>query len=184
MSLVRRIFRKMRSVLKRCKENYRYGFFGKHSKIKKPMRVLGKRNIHIGNNVHILDDARIEAISEWKGKSLSPKLVIGDGTSIEQNCHIIATTSLSIGKNCVISAYVYIADCNHQYIPGEHIMETDLEVKPTSIGDNVFIGIGAKILPGVKLGDGCVVGANAVVTHDVPEKAVVAGVPAKIIKYL
>ncbi len=184
MTLFCKIQRKIHTLLVYFKENIRYEYFGQHSKIIKPMRIVGKKYIHIGNNVHILNGARIEAISKWHEQSFSPRLTIGNGTSIEQGCHIIVTDNLAIGNNCVISAYVYISDCNHQYISGKHIMETDLEIRQTSIGDNVFIGIGAKIIPGVRLGNGCVIGANSVVTHDVPEKTVVAGVPAKIIKYL
>lgn len=159
-----------------------YGKFGKSSKIIRPMRVLGKKHIYIGDNVHILNGARIEAVSKWHGKALAPELHIGDNTSIEQNCHIIAADKLSIGRNCVFSADVYVADCSHQYVPGENAISTELEIKPTEIGDGVFVGIGAKILPGVKLGDGCVIGANAVVTHNIPPYSVAAGVPAEVIK--
>lgn len=159
-----------------------YGKFGKSSKIIRPMRVLGKKHIYIGDNVHILNGVRIEAVSSWHGKALSPELHIGDGTSMEQNCHIISADKLSIGRNCVFSADVYVADCSHQYVPGENAISTELEIKPTEIGDGVFVGIGAKILPGVKLGDGCVIGANAVVTHDIPPYSVAAGVPAEVIK--
>ena len=177
-------FKIIKQRLVHIQENTFYGSFGFKAKIIKPMRILGKRNMFIGDRVHILNGARLEAISEYAGKKLSPKLVIGDRTTIEQSCHIIATDELVIGKDCVFSAFVYISDCNHQYIPGIRINDTELEIKKTKIGNGVFIGIGARIMPGVTLGDGCVVGANAVVTHDVPERAVVAGVPAKIIKYL
>lgn len=53
---------------------------------------------------------------------------------------------------------------------------------PVSIGDESFIGMGARIFPGVSIGKHCIVGANAVVTHNVPDYCVVAGVPARIIK--
>lgn len=184
MNIFRKIVRGLRHYIRHIQENVFYGSFGRSARIIKPMRILGKKNIYIGNQVRILNGARIEAISEYAGKKLTPKLVIGDRTSIEQCCHIIAAGELVIGQDCVFSAFVYIADCNHQYIPGIRINDTELEVKKTKIGNGVFIGIGARILPGATLGDGCVIGANAVVTHDVPAGAVVAGVPARIIKYL
>lgn len=184
MNIFQKIVRKLQYYIHFVYENTLYGFFGRKAKIIKPMRILGKRNMYIGDCVHILNGARLEAISEYAGKRLNPKLIIGDRTTIEQSCHIIATGELRIGCDCVFSAFVYIADCNHQYIPGVCINDAELEVKKTTIGDGCFIGIGARIMPGVTLGNNCVVGANAVVTHDVPSRAVVAGVPAKIIKYI
>ena len=184
MNIFQKNVRRLQNYLHFVHENTSYGSFGHKAKIIKPMRILGKRNMYIGDRVHILNGARIEAISEYGNQKLRPKLVIGEGTTIEQCCHIIATDELVIGKDCVFSAFVYVADCNHQYIPGVRINDAELEVKKTTIGDGCFIGIGARIMPGVTLGNNCVVGANAVVTHDVPERAVVAGVPARIIKYL
>ena len=116
------------------------------------------------------------------GQSLNGCLYIGNGTSIEQNCHIIAAYNLSIGKDCVISANVYISDCNHRYDENKRIIDSTLEVKRTNIADNVFIGIGAKIMPGVSIGERSVIGANAVVTRDVPPYQIWGGVPAKYIK--
>ena len=184
MNIFQKIVRRLHNYIRFVHENTLYGSFGHKAKIIKPMRILGKRNMYIGDYVHILNGARLEAISEYAGKKLNPKLIIGNRTTIEQACHIIATGELRIGCDCVFSAFVYIADCNHQYIPGVRINDAELEVKKTTIGDGCFIGIGARIMPGVTLGNNCVVGANAVVTHDVPPRAVVAGVPAKIIKYI
>lgn len=157
---IEKIIQRLRLYIQHIYENTFYASFGCKTKIVKPMRILGKKNMFIGKHVHILNGARLEAISEYAGKKLKPKLVIGDRTTIEQCCHIIATDELVIGKDCVFSAFVYIADCNHQYIPGIRINDTELEVKKTKIGDGVFIGIGARIMPGVTLGDGCVVGAK------------------------
>lgn len=184
MNIWGKIFRKVRSAKRLLETNLFYGAFGNKSKIIKPMRILGKRYMFIGNRVNILNSARIEAVYEYQNQKFNPKLVIGDGTTIGQCCHIIAANELTIGNNCMFSAFIYISDCNHTYIPGANVNETALEVKKTRIGDGCFIGIGARIMPGVTLGNNCVVGANAVVTHDVPERAVVAGVPAKIIRYL
>lgn len=184
MSAFRKIVRRLFHSINYVRKNVFFGSFGYGTKIIRPMRIIGKKNMFIGKYVRILNGARLEAVSEYHGQRYAPRLIIGDRTTIEQCCHIIAADELWIGQDCVFSAFVYIADCNHQYIPGTRINDTDLEIKKTKIGNGVFIGIGARILPGVTLGDGCVIGANAVVTHDVPERAVVAGVPAKIIKYL
>ena len=126
----------------------------------------------------------MEVVTQYGDKYFNSKLEIGDGTSFEQSCHIIAADDLRIGKNCVISAFVYIADCNHSFEKGKSALSTPLIVKKTKIGDNCFIGIGAKIMPGVELGDNCVIGANAVVTKNIPENAIAAGIPAKILRFL
>jgi acetyltransferase-like isoleucine patch superfamily enzyme len=160
-----------------------YGHFGKGSRIIKPMRIINHKHIHIGNNVNILNNARMEAERKWQDKELNGEIIIGDNTSIEQGCHIIAADKLEIGKDCVISSNVYISDCAHEYKDIKtHIMKQPLIIKKTKIGDGVFIGIGAKIMCGVTLGDKCIIGAGAVVTKDVPECCIVTGVPAKIIK--
>lgn len=160
-----------------------YGNIGSCSYILKPMRIIGKKNIYIGDNCSILHQARIETVSGWEDTSFHGEVRIGNRTSIEQNCHIIAADKLEIGDNCVLSSNVYVADCGHSCdIMEGSVMQQPLFVKKTSIGEGCFIGTGAKIMPGVKLGKYVVVGANAVVTKDVPDYTMVAGVPAAPIK--
>ena len=148
----------------------------------KPLRIIGGGKIYIGDNVNILNEARLETITDFGEEKYNGKLVIGSGTSIEQNCHIIAADELVIGERCMFSAYIYIADCNHHYAIGQDIHKTGLEIKKTKIGDDVFIGIGAKIMPGVTIGNNCIIGANSVVTKAIPDYCIAAGIPAKIIK--
>lgn len=155
--------------------NIHYGALGKHSKIVNPLRIIGKNHIYIGDNVHILNGARMETHNFPNGS-----IRIGNHTSIEQYCHIIASSELLIGDYCVISSYVYISDSNHNYDDFDMI-HSALIVHDTTIGNHVFIGTGAKIMSGVKIGDFAIIGANAVVTKDVPSYEVWAGVPAKCI---
>ena len=159
----------------------RFKSFGISSVMEKPLRICGGKRIEIGERCSILDGLRIEAVIHWQNHPLNPYIRIGNGTSIEQGCHIIAADHLEIGTDCVISAFVYISDCSHQYRHDKPIMAQSLIIKQTRIGNNVFIGIGSRIMPGVTVGDYAVIGANAVVTHDVPSCAIVAGVPAKVI---
>ena len=152
----------------------RYGRRGKNTTVIKPMRIIGKNHIFLGDNVTILNNARMETCSDCA------KLVIGSGTSIEQECHLIAADDLEIGEDCVISAWVYISDCNHIYNKKKPIMKSGLEIKHTVIGSHVFIGIGAKIMPGVSIGDYAVIGANSVVTKDIPSYQIWGGVSRKV----
>lgn len=163
-------------------KNLHYGHKGKNSVIIKPMRILGKKHIYIGNNVTILNQARIEAVTKWNGADYKPSIVIKDGASIEQCCHIIAADELVIEKDVVISAFVYIADCQERFDKKSRMMESELTVKRVLIKEGAFIGIGAVIMPGVTIGKKAVIGANAVVTKDVPDYEIWAGVPAKFLK--
>lgn len=177
------------SIINKVKNAYlyifddcRFGYLGNKSRIIKPMRILGKRRIFIDSNVLILNQARLETIREWNNEKLNGKINIGKGTSIEQCCHIVAAKEVSIGNDCVFSAFVYISDCSHKFVSSEKIMDTSLDVNPVCIGNHVFIGIGSCILPGVHIGNNVVIGANSVVTSDVPDDSMAVGSPARVIK--
>lgn len=107
----------------------------------------------------------------------SAKLVLKTGY-MNSDSTIDCFESIEIGENCCISKNVIIRDSNSHYINREGYRCT----APIKIGNNVWIGLGAKILSGVTIGDGCVVAAGAVVNKDVPPKSMVAGVPARVIK--
>lgn len=158
--------------------------FGYRSYICKPDRIIGKKYIEIGGGVTILHHLRVEAVDLYGNDKFTPKIIIEDNVSIEENAHIIATGELRICKGTTISGNVFISDCYHDYknIDVDSIQQMLLR-KDTYIGENTFIGFGAVILPGVKLGKQCIVGANAVVLAGVyPDYSVLAGVPAKIVK--
>lgn len=160
-------------------KNRKFGYIGKNSRVYKPMRIIGKGNIFIGDDCFFLNGARLETIKHDKGQGV---LHIGNNTSFQQSCHVIAADNLIIGSDCVFSARVYVSDCSHPYLPDVDIAKSPLVIKKTEIGNHCFIGIGSCIMPGVHIGNNCVVGANAVVTRDVPDYCMVAGVPARVIK--
>jgi maltose O-acetyltransferase len=101
--------------------------------------------------------------------------VIGPDTLINRGCVLDARGPLHIGAHTSISANVAILTTQHQINHPEFPTET----KPVQIGDYVWIGMRAMIMPGVTLGEGAVVAAGAVVTRDVPPYTVVGGVPAR-----
>lgn len=105
------------------------------------------------------------------------KLIIKNGTYINRNTLIIANKLVEIGKDCKISWDVIIMDSDLHPMPGE----TQLNDKPVIIGNNVWIGCRAIILKGVNIGDGAIIAAGSVVTKDIPEYSIAAGVPAKVI---
>lgn len=105
------------------------------------------------------------------------RLVIGSGFC-NSNLILRCTEKIIIGEDVAISHNVTIMDSDaHEILHGKHA-----KTQPVQIGNHVWIGSGAKILKGVKIGDGAVIGAGAVVSRNIPEKCMVAGVPAEIIK--
>lgn len=117
---------------------------------------------------------------------------VEDGVWINHYVRIDASGGVFIGEGCQIGyASAVLSHSSHNAIRlnGKEYIELDIEErvgyihKPVSIGRYSFIGGGATVLPGVTIGEGCVVGVGAVVNKDVPDYAIVAGVPAKIIGY-
>jgi acetyltransferase-like isoleucine patch superfamily enzyme len=104
-------------------------------------------------------------------------ITIGHDTVINRNTYLDGRAGLTIGSCVSISPETYIISLDHD--PRSATFET--RPAPVVIEDHVWIGARAMILPGVRLGKGCAVGAGAVVTKDVADYAIVAGVPAKII---
>jgi len=113
-------------------------------------------------------------------------LEIGQNTYIGELNNIRASgAKVKIGDNCLISQQVSIIGANHLYRKGTLILDDlwDEEKNFVEIEEDVWIGCGAKILPGVRIGIGSIIAAGAVVSKDVSPYSVVAGVPAKVIKY-
>lgn len=140
--------------------------------------------IAVGRNVLIRKGARLEAIDPDSGGG--PRLTIGDGTAIQFYFHCGAAGQVKIGRNVLMGGRVYITDHDHSYDePDRTARESpNLKIAPVEICDGAFLGEGCVILKGVRVGRRAVVGANAVVTQNVPDFAVVAGVPARIVKQM
>jgi acetyltransferase-like isoleucine patch superfamily enzyme len=108
---------------------------------------------------------------------------IGAKTVMGQECTISAYQHVSIGRECVIADRVMLIDFDHGMVEVERpIRLQGIYKRDVRVGNNVWIGYGACILRGVTVGDNAVIGTNAVVTEDVPDNAVVGGVPARVIR--
>lgn len=119
----------------------------------------------------------------WMGCKIGPNAGIGYGVYLD----VSGLKRLEIGKNAIIASEALILLHRRnlkEYYQGMNIHDIPMKEYYTKIGDNVQIGMRAMIMPGVTIGDGAVVGANSIVTKDVPPYAIVAGQPAKIIKYV
>jgi acetyltransferase-like isoleucine patch superfamily enzyme len=150
--------------------------------------TLNKSNIRIGTNCEIFANL----IAEGEGV-----IKIGDYTTIRASTRIFAVNSIEIGAYVIISNNVTIYDNNnHPVEPEKRVIMSKSgfysplwqakhsSSAPVVIKDNVWIGERASVLKGVTIGKGAIVGMCSVVTKDVPDYAVVAGNPAKIVKYL
>lgn len=151
--------------------------------------IYGSEYIKIGNNVVIGGGIQLTAWEKHNSHSFTPSISIGDGTNIGSYNHITAIDCIEIGNNVLTGKNVLITDNSH----GEITLE-DLNIPPSHrppyskgkvvIEDNVWIGDKATILPNVRIGRSAIIGANSVVTKDVPPFSVACGNPAKIIKKL
>ncbi len=164
---------------------------GKRSRIGKIGRLTGLKFIRIGSNTVLQEFFYLTA---WKNKEYMaegkmPELTIGDNCNLGAFGHISCSNKIIIGNNCLIGKCVTITDNYHgntdfaslQCSPARRPIYSK---GPVVIEENVWIGDKVVVLPNVHIGRNAIVGANSVVTHDVPAFAVVAGNPAQIIKLL
>jgi acetyltransferase-like isoleucine patch superfamily enzyme len=107
---------------------------------------------------------------------------VGRNVFINQGCHFMDMGGLTIGDDVMIGPKVTIVTAGHPVAPADRFK--GVVMKPIAIGNNVWIGAAATILPGVTIGDGAVVAAGAVVSRDVPANTMAAGVPARVVKTL
>lgn len=109
----------------------------------------------------------------------APRIVIGDGNYFNRNVMIDACGQVTIGDENMFGPDVYIADSNHAFGPEISPKSAPMRIGKVTVGNRCWIGARAVLLSNVRLGDGCVVAAGAVVTRSVAPGAVVGGVPAR-----
>jgi len=107
------------------------------------------------------------------------RISIGAGTFINYGCVILDAAPVSIGASCQIASGVQLLTATHPLDPDLRRDAWEL-AHPVTVGDNVWLGAGAIVTPGVTIGDDSVVGAGSVVTRDLPAGVVAYGVPARV----
>jgi acetyltransferase-like isoleucine patch superfamily enzyme len=111
------------------------------------------------------------------------EVIIGAKTVIGQECTFSAYRHVRVGEQCVIADRAMFIDFDHGVVEVERpIRQQGIYMRDVDVGSNVWIGYGACVLRGVRIGDNAVIGTNTVVTKDVPANAVVGGVPARILR--
>jgi acetyltransferase-like isoleucine patch superfamily enzyme len=146
-------------------------FFGR----KLQLQIGRGATIRFGRLVWVGDGTKIRC--HEGAVEIGPKTVLG------QDCTISAYKSVRIGEQCVIADRAMFIDFDHGVVDVETpIRQQGIYKRDVEVGSNCWIGYGACILRGVRVGDNAIVGTNSVVTRDVPANAVVGGVPAKLIR--
>lgn len=164
-----------------------FHFFGQGSTISKPIYLHGGKYITIGEHFSCDQRLRLDAIDEFLGDKFTPEIIIGNDVLIQKDCHIGAINKIHIGNNVLLASKVYISDHSHGEVTAEALQVPPAKRRlyskgPVIIEDNVWIGEGVVILPGVTIGENSVIGANAIVTKTIPKNSLAAGNPARVIK--
>jgi acetyltransferase-like isoleucine patch superfamily enzyme len=111
------------------------------------------------------------------------RVSIGARSVLGQECTISAYQHVSIGRECIVADRVMLIDFDHGVVEVERpIREQGIYKRDVRVGHNVWIGYGACLLRGVTVGNNCVIGTYSVVNKDVPDDAVVAGIPARVLR--
>lgn len=158
--------------------------YGRGTKVVFPAGVEGIGNIALGDGVYVAPRTLLAAVPHT-GSSEGCRLDIGDGCSIGYANHIYATQRISIGREVLTANNVYISDNMHAYTDATRpvLRQPVRQLAPVEIGDGAWLGQNVCII-GASVGRHSVVGANAVVTSDIPDFCVAAGSPAIIIRRL
>ena len=158
-----------------------FASFGPYSVLHQPVvSVVNAPGIHIGSWVNIGSYAVMEALVPERGVTVH----IGDGTYIGHFLRLTAVGGVHIANEALIADRVYISDTNHIYEDVTQPIKRQglVDHRHVEIDEGCWIGIGAAIVGNLRIGRNSVVGANAVVTRDVPDHTVVAGNPARVVR--
>jgi acetyltransferase-like isoleucine patch superfamily enzyme len=154
--------------------------FGRKTVIQLPVRLDGEARIVLGDGVFVGANSWLQVI----GDDPQARLTLGDGTAASGHVVLAAAHSVTIGRRVLMARGVYIADHGHAFddlsLP---VIEQGLaHVAAVEIADGAWLGENVVVCPGVRVGRNAVVGANSVVTRDVPDGCVAVGAPARVIR--
>ncbi|MCD9145401.1 acyltransferase [Streptomyces albireticuli] len=164
---------------------YRFRRIGSGTRLAFPLgTVFGERWIELGDHCIIGEQVTLTA-GMMPGLDLGPDPVLrlGNGVVLGRGSHVVTSAPVTFGDDVFCGPYVYVTSDNHSYDdPDQPIGRQWPRSAPVTIGSGSWLGTGAVILPGARLGRNVVVAAGSVVRGEVPDHAVVAGAPAKIVR--
>lgn len=164
-----------------------FKYFGKNSRILSMRSLVGGEFISIGDNTLIGTQAVITAWGTHGVYKFCPSINIGNNVSIGNDCHITSINNILICDNVLMGMKVTITDNSHGSNKFEELIIAPVNRKlyssgPIIIEEGVWIGDKVTILPNTRIGKNSIIGANAVVTGDIPSNSIAVGIPAKVIK--
>lgn len=155
-------------------------------------RVFGSKYMTVHSCFRTAGKVWIEAVAEYAGQQFSPEIEIGPNFTASMNLHITAINRVEIGADCLFGSNVFISDHGHGSYRNGHEVQSSPDSSPSDrslvshgrvrIGDRCWLGDNVAVLQGVTIGNGAVVGANSVVTKDVPSNSIAAGSPAVVLR--
>lgn len=164
---------------------------GEHSRACYPCNLQGggRKRIVVGDYTNIQSHCIFGCWEKYGEQRFTPSIIIGNHCSIGEYNHITACNKITIGDGLLTGRFVYIGDNAHGGLSWEEsdippVLRNLTSKGEIIIGQNVWIGDKVTILAGVTIGDNVIIGANSVVTHDIPNNCVAVGMPAKVVKRL
>jgi acetyltransferase-like isoleucine patch superfamily enzyme len=159
-----------------------FAHFGRRTVLMCPIRLGGEERIAIGNQVFIGAGSWLQTLPDGNNQSVA--ISIGSGTSVAGACVISAVRQVVLEENVLLARNVYISDHSHKYTETDMpILAQGLDnIEPVLIRQGAWLGQNVVVCPGVTIGRGTVIGANSVVTRDIPDFAVAVGSPARVVK--
>ena len=159
-----------------------FGAYGHNTWIVPPGRVSTPASVFLGDDITILERCFLSVVAAVPG--VTPKLTIGDRTSIGAQSHIACVGEVEIGPEVLTAARIFIGDTYHHYEdPDLPVIDQPMAApEKVTIGRGSFLGIGSAVLMGVTVGEHAYVGAGAVVTTDVEAYTLVVGNPARAVR--
>lgn len=149
--------------------------------VRRPIVIRRKKSFHYGRSLSTGRNCRIEIFGDGR-------IELGERCQIGDNVHLVSSSHLTVGDDCLFASKVFISDTSHGFYgeggssPLTLPAARPLVGKPVTIGDRVWLGENVVVLPGVSIGDGCVVGSGAVVCKSLPANCIAVGVPARPVK--
>lgn len=152
--------------------------------------IEGGQYIKIGTQFNAREFLWIAAVNKYREFCYEPVIEIGDNVLCSQNVHIAATNRVIIGDGVLFGSRIHVTDHSHGVYDGEFQDSPNIPPalraisrgRPVVIERNVWLGDGVVVLPGVTIGEGCIIGANSVVSRSLPPWVVAVGAPAIPIK--
>ena len=157
--------------------------------IRRPFILRGRKFVDFGKGLTTGYWCRFEVFPQDNDPRI--RLKFGDNIQVNDFVHICAMDRVEIGDGCMFASHVYISDNSHGVYGGGNFTHSSPEIapdhrqyitSPVKIGKNCWLGEGVIVMPGVTIGDGCVIGAHSVVNKDIPAACIAVGSPALVVK--